>query len=71
MTELYVCPFCGSRAVMETFTTAAEKVPRYRVRCTGEKCPIDSGWDWFDPEELAKWWNTRASVTKKEEDTTE
>ena len=59
MTTLDTCPFCGSEAVMETFTTAAEKVPRYRVRCTGEKCPIDSGWDWFDPEELAAWWNTR------------
>ena len=34
MTALDTCPFCGSEAVMETFTTAAEKVPRYRVRCT-------------------------------------
>ena len=55
MDNLKRCPFCGANPIMETFTTAAEKVPRYRIRCPG--CRIESDWDWFDPEELAKLWN--------------
>ena len=30
MVELKPCPFCGAEAVMETFTTAREGVPRFR-----------------------------------------
>lgn len=55
MPKLKPCPFCGADPIMETFTTAAEKVPRYRIRCPG--CRIESDWDWFDPDELAKLWN--------------
>ena len=31
---LLPCPLCGAPAVMESVTTAMERVPRYRVRCT-------------------------------------
>ncbi len=67
MNELKPCPFCGADPIMETFTTAAEKVPRYRVRCPG--CRIESDWDWFDPDELAKLWNTPRRNGEESEDT--
>lgn len=61
--NLKPCPFCGTDPIMETFTTAAEKVPRYRIRCPGYQ--IHTEWDWFDDGELEKYWNTRKAVRKK------
>lgn len=55
--EMKKCPFCNSEAILETFTTAMEGVPRYRVRCSGCWCQTD--WDNFSPEEAWKKWNTR------------
>lgn len=52
------CPFCGSKAAMETFTTAMEKVPRFRARCTGCWCMTD--WDNWSVKEAAEKWNRRA-----------
>ena len=57
MIELKPCPFCGSEAIMETFTTAAEKVPRYRVRCS--KCWCETDWDSFSVEDVVEKWNRR------------
>ena len=57
MDELKACPFCGKEAVMETFTTAMEKVPRFRVRCSN--CTADLGWDFFKAEDAKKAWNQR------------
>jgi Lar family restriction alleviation protein len=57
--ELKPCPFCGSGAVMETFTTAMEKEPRYRVRCSGCWCETD--WDNWSEEEAADKWNRRVN----------
>lgn len=59
MTELKTCPFCGSEAVMETFTTTREKEPRYRVRCSGCWCETD--WDNWSEDEAADKWNRRAN----------
>ena len=57
MSELKPCPFCGSKAILETFTTAFEKVPRYRVRC--EKCFCQTNWDYFEADEVIEAWNRR------------
>ena len=57
MEELKKCPFCGGDAVMETFTTAMEKKPRFRVRCTN--CSCDLGWDHWSLEEAQDAWNKR------------
>jgi hypothetical protein len=43
--------------VMDTFTTAMEKKPRFRVRCTN--CPCDLGWDHWSVEEALDAWNMR------------
>lgn len=58
MADLKKCPFCGADAVLDTFTTAMEKKPRFRVRCT--KCPCDLGWEHWSVEEAAAEWNRRA-----------
>lgn len=55
--ELKPCPFCGGEAVMQTFTTAMEKEPRYRVRCSNCWCQTD--WDNWTVEEAEAEWNTR------------
>ena len=60
MIELKPCPFCREEAVMETFTTAAEKEPRFRVRC--KKCDTETSWDYFSVVECAERWNRRAGV---------
>lgn len=57
MDELKACPFCGNDAVMETFTTMLEKVPRFRVRCSN--CTADIGWDFFKVEDAKAAWNQR------------
>lgn len=57
MDSLKNCPFCGAEAVMQTFTTAVEKKPRFRVRCTN--CPCDLGWDHWSVEEARDAWNKR------------
>ena len=58
MPELKPCPFCGSGAVLQTFTTALEKIPRFRIRC--KACWCETDWDSFTPEEAAEKWNGRA-----------
>lgn len=58
MAELKNCPFCGFDANIETVTTAAEKVPRYRIRCY--KCWCMTDWDNWSPEEASEKWNRRA-----------
>ena len=55
--KLMPCPFCGADAIMETCTTALEKVPRFRVRCK-DKC-AETSWDNWSEEEAAKKWNRR------------
>ena len=57
MIELKSCPFCGGEAVMESFTTSMEKVPRFRVKCRG--CGIALDWDHFEAEKAAERWNRR------------
>lgn len=57
MDKLKACPFCWKEAVMETFTTAMEKVPRFRVRCSS--CTADIGWDFFKEEDAKNAWNQR------------
>lgn len=57
--KLRNCPFCESKAILETFTTAREKVPRYRVRC--EKCFCRTNWDYFEADEVIEAWNRRAN----------
>lgn len=59
MIELKSCPFCGGKAIMETFTIKREGIPRYRVKCS--ECEIDVGWDWFSEDEAANKWNKRAN----------
>ena len=58
MVELKPCPFCGAEAVMETFTTAREGVPRFRARC--KDCDTETSWDYFTASECAERWNRRA-----------
>ena len=58
MDELKNCPFCGGEAKMETFTTAQEKKPRFRVRCCDCWCMTE--WDNWSIEEAAAKWNKRA-----------
>ena len=48
---------------METFTTAAEKIPRFRVKCAG--CGIDIGWDHFEQEDAVKKWNRRDAASSE------
>lgn len=57
MAELKPCPFCGSNAVMQTFQTARERKPRYRVRCS--ECWCETNWDNFSADEAADAWNRR------------
>ena len=59
MDKLKPCPFCGGKAVMETFTTSFEKHPRYRVRCTEKGCRVALDWDWFEEEAAQEAWNRR------------
>lgn len=59
MAELKPCPFCGCKAIMETFQVAREKSPRYRVRCTGKDCRISLDWDWWSEAEAREVWNRR------------
>jgi Lar family restriction alleviation protein len=59
--ELKPCPFCGHEAAMQTFTTAMEKVPRFRVICP--MCRIQTDWDFWKPEDVAEHWNRRAHET--------
>ena len=66
MAYLKPCPFCGSEAVMETFTTAMEKVPRYRVRCTS--CSIQTDWDLWSEKEASEAWNRRGEETLPQPD---
>lgn len=54
---LKTCPFCGRDAIMETFTTAMEKKPRFRVRCSSCWCMTD--WDAWSIDEAARRWNER------------
>lgn len=52
------CPLCGAPAVMESVTTAMERVPRYRVRC--KACQLGSlRWDFWSVAGAANWWNRR------------
>lgn len=51
------CPFCGSNAILETFTTALEKKPRFRVKCISCWCMTD--WDNWSEEEAKNKWNSR------------
>ena len=52
------CPLCGAEAVMETFATAYEQAPRYRVRCTS--CGLGGlHWDLWTAPDAAEWWNRR------------
>lgn len=57
MPDLKNCPFCGCEAIMQTFTTAMEKVRRFRVRCS--KCWCMTDWDNFSEESAAEKWNRR------------
>lgn len=57
MPDLKPCPFCGGTAVMQTFTTSLEKVPRFRVRCSSCWCMTD--WDDWTVESAAEKWNQR------------
>lgn len=56
--KLRPCPFCGGDAAMQTFTTAMEQKPRYRVLCTG--CRISTDWDFWTLEDVSEHWNRRA-----------
>lgn len=53
------CPFCGGDAVIQTFTTAMEKKPRYRVKCL--KCWCETNWDNWSAEEATDTWNRRVA----------
>lgn len=66
MSELKPRPFCGGPAVMETFTTAMEKVPRYRVRCTGTGCRVSLDWAWWSAKKAADAWNMRDDDLREE-----
>ena len=59
--NLKPCPFCGKEAVIETFTTAMEKKPRYRVHCL--TCDIFTNWDFWKPEDVTVHWNRRHNET--------
>lgn len=58
MEQLKNCPFCGAKAVAETFETCRERKPRYRVKCT--ECWCETSWDFFSVDEVAEAWNRRA-----------
>lgn len=58
------CPFCGGLPAMETFQTAGEKEPRYRVRCT--RCWCETNWDFWSEQDVVKAWNTRAGGLTEE-----
>ena len=58
MEKLEPCPFCGSDASIVSCSTAAEKVPRYRVHCSQCWCMTD--WDNFTENEAIEKWNRRA-----------
>lgn len=59
--DLKSCPFCGAEAVLETFTTALEKKPRFCVRCSNRECRISIDWDWWSEDEAKSAWNRRAN----------
>lgn len=61
--KLLNCPFCGSEAFVETFTTAAEKFPRYRVKCSN--CFAETNWDFFTVGDVVAAWNQRVELTAK------
>lgn len=63
MAELKPCPFCGGKAVMQSFSTQREKCIRYRVIC--DKCGVENGWEHFKSEEAAEAWNRRAGEDGK------
>jgi len=66
MNNRKLCPFCGAAAVMQTFTTAAEKVPRFRVKCSECWCMTD--WDNWTPEEADAKWNRRTENEQSQKD---
>ena len=49
------CPFCGGDPEIDTFTTALERVPRYRVRCTA--CAEATSWDFWSEEDAIRAWD--------------
>ncbi len=57
MDKLKPCPFCGKEAIVENFSTIAEKTLRYRARCVDGCCY--TSWDHFSEDELAEAWNRR------------
>ena len=56
--KLKPCPFCGGKAIMETFATAREREARFRVKCS--VCWCETNWDNFSQDEAAEAWNRRA-----------
>lgn len=60
--KLKPCPFCEGEAVVDTFTTAMEKEPRFRVRCV--KCWCKTDWDLWSEDDAAEAWNRRANDGK-------
>lgn len=59
MEQLKPCPFCGGNARIETVTTAMEKEPRFRVRCS--KCWCETSWDFWSEDDAAEAWNKRGN----------
>jgi len=57
--ELKPCPFCGSKAIVETAQFGFEKHPRFRVRCSG--CTCELGWDFYSEETIEFAWNRRST----------
>ena len=65
MEEIKSCPFCGSRAKLDSDMrwpdTAKRGIDAYFVYCTNYVCPIyhaDNTW-YKTPEQAIKAWNTR------------
>lgn len=64
MTELKLCPFCGSKA---EYLETVEAFPLCLVRCIGENGPcycqtmtVRKGNGWDPKEDLIRIWNRRA-----------
>lgn len=66
MDNLKPCPFCGAEAIMLTFATSFEKVPRFRVACSA--CWCKEEWNNFKPEEAAEKWNRRKQNDRRGSD---